>query len=103
MEEIACPQELSTISYGQGNTPVQKPVRVQWPSIEDNCRREGIFPIEGGLEHKVLGQPLLMPCQLYCFLLLFHPQIIGAQGNGLLPPAVGVGLPLGSLGLLKSV
>jgi hypothetical protein len=63
----------------------------------------GIVPIEGGLEHKVFGQPLLLPCQLYCFLLLFCPQIVGVQGNGLLPSALGVGLPLGGLGLLESV
>jgi hypothetical protein len=55
------------------------------------------------LEHKVFGQPLLLPCQFYCFLLLFCPQIIGAQGNGLLSPALGVGLPIGGLGLLESV
>jgi hypothetical protein len=65
--------------------------------------RERIAPIEEGLEYKVFGQPLLLPCQLYCFLLLFCPQIIGAQGNGLLPPALGVGLPPGGLGLLESV
>jgi hypothetical protein len=67
-------------------------------SIEDNQGRERIVPIEVGLE-----QPPLLLCQLYCFLLLFHPQIISAQGNELLPPALGVGLPVGGLGLLESV
>jgi hypothetical protein len=64
---------------------------------------EEIVPIERGLEHKVFGQPLLLPCQLYCFFLLFHPQIVGTQGNELLPPALRVRLPLGGLGLLESV
>jgi hypothetical protein len=74
VEEIACPQELSTIPYGQGDTPAQRPVGVQWASIEDDWGwGEGIVPIEGGLEHKVFGQPPLLPGQLYCFLLLFHP------------------------------
>jgi hypothetical protein len=86
VEEIACPQELSTIPYCQGDTLAQRPVGVQWVSIEDNWWGEGIVPIGGGLEHKVFGQPPLLACQLYCFLLLFHPQIVGAQGNGLLPP-----------------
>jgi hypothetical protein len=75
-------------------------------SIEDDAGvrgREGIVPIEEGLEHKVFGHPLLLPCQLYCFFLLFHPQIVVAQDNGLLPPALGVGLPLEGLGLLESV
>jgi hypothetical protein len=62
-----------------------------------------IVPIEGELEHKVFLQPPLLPCQLYCFLLLFHPQIIGAQGNELMPPALGVGLPLEGLGLFENV
>jgi hypothetical protein len=66
-------------------------------------REKEDVPIEGRFEHKVFGQPLLLPCKLYCFLLLFHPQIVDAQGNGLLPPALGIGLPLGGLGLLKSV
>jgi hypothetical protein len=64
---------------------------------------EGNVPIKGGLEPKVFGQPPLLSSQLYCFLLLFYPQIVGAQGNELLPPALGVGLHLGGLGLLESV
>jgi hypothetical protein len=103
VQEIACLKELSTIPYGQGDTPAQRPVGVQWASIEDDQKGEGIVPIEVGLENKFFGQPLLLPCQCYCFLLFFLPQIVGAQGNGLLPPALGVGLPLGGLGLLESV
>jgi hypothetical protein len=65
--------------------------------------REGIVPTAEGLEHKVFGQALLLLYQLYCFPLLFYPQMAGAQSNELLPPALRVGLSLGSLGLLESV
>jgi hypothetical protein len=66
-------------------------------------REKGFFSYRRGLDYKVFGQPHLLPCQLYCFLLLFCPQIVGAQGNELLPPVLGVRLLLGALGLLESV
>jgi hypothetical protein len=34
---------------------------------------------------------------------VIHHPFIGAQGNGLLPPALGIGLPLRGLGLLENV
>jgi hypothetical protein len=43
VEEKACSQELSIIPYGQGDTPAQSPVGVQWVNIEDGWEREGIF------------------------------------------------------------
>jgi hypothetical protein len=82
---MACPQELSTIPYGQGDTLAQWPVGVQWASIVDDQwwgQGEEIVPIEGGFEHKVLGQTFLLPCQFYCFLCHFIPRSLVPRTMG---------------------